>query len=75
MPPTLVGIIPSRASYFWAYSTSKTALEPVIGDGALTHVLSGIAAVGDGSTCKPHISSMQSDTGQPHASRPSRTCK
>lgn len=46
LPPTLVGIIPSRASYFWAYSTSKGSLEPILGDGALTHILSGIAAVG-----------------------------
>jgi hypothetical protein len=45
LPPTLVGIIPARASYFWAYDTSKGALKPVLGDGTLTHILSGIAAV------------------------------
>ncbi len=45
LPPTLVGIIPARATYFWAYSTSKHALTPSLGDSTLTHILSGIAAV------------------------------
>lgn len=45
LPPTLVGIIPARATYFWAYSTSKAALNPTLGDSTLTHILSGIAAV------------------------------
>jgi solute carrier family 25, member 33/36 len=45
LPPTLVGIIPARATYFWAYSTSKAALTPSLGDSTLTHILSGIAAV------------------------------
>jgi len=31
--------------YFWAYSTSKHALTPFLGDSTLTHILSGIAAV------------------------------
>ena len=43
-----MGIIPARATYFWAYSTSKGALTPSLGDGTLTHILSGIAAVGAG---------------------------
>jgi len=50
LPPTLVGIIPSRASYFWAYSTSKRYLIPAIGDGTLTHFLSAIAAGVTGNT-------------------------
>jgi len=48
--PTLVGIIPSRASYFWAYSTSKEWLTPRIGDSTPTHILSAIAAGITGNT-------------------------
>ncbi|TFJ88619.1 hypothetical protein NSK_000188 [Nannochloropsis salina CCMP1776] len=50
LPPTLVGIIPARATYFWAYSTSKQALMPSLGDSTLTHILSGIAAGVTGNT-------------------------
>ncbi|KAM3577434.1 hypothetical protein VYU27_000597 [Nannochloropsis oceanica] len=50
LPPTLVGIIPARATYFWAYSTSKHALTPSLGDSTLTHILSGIAAGVTGNT-------------------------
>lgn len=45
MGPTLVGIIPSRAIYFWAYSTSKTLLTGPIGENSpLNHLLSAFAA-------------------------------
>ena len=44
LPPTLVGIIPSRATYFWAYSSTKNFFVPLIGDKAPTHILAGIAA-------------------------------
>jgi solute carrier family 25 protein 33/36 len=47
---SLVGIIPARASYFWAYSSTKSILTPYIGDGTLTHMISGIAAGATGNT-------------------------
>ena len=50
LPPTLLGIIPSRATYFWAYSTSKSILTPRIGEGTLNAVLSGAAAGITGNT-------------------------
>ncbi|CAM9240507.1 unnamed protein product [Phaeothamnion confervicola] len=50
LSPTLVGIIPARASYFWAYATSKAFLQPRIGDGAPTHILAALAAGVTGNT-------------------------
>ena len=44
LPPTLLGIIPSRATYFWAYSTSREFLLPKVGGGTANAVLSGAAA-------------------------------
>ena len=42
--PMLVGIIPTRAIYFWAYSTSKEALGPRLGNSPVNHLLSAFAA-------------------------------
>ena len=51
MRPTLVGIIPSRASYFWAYSSTKAWLGPKLGaDSPLTHLVSAVAAGVTGNT-------------------------
>ncbi|EKX44546.1 hypothetical protein GUITHDRAFT_152990 [Guillardia theta CCMP2712] len=47
---SLVGIIPTRSCYFWAYGATKNALEPVIGDGPATHMASAVAAGGLSST-------------------------
>ncbi|CEM05258.1 unnamed protein product [Vitrella brassicaformis CCMP3155] len=44
LTPSLIGVIPSRSTYFWAYSTAKNALNPMIGDGALTHFTSALVA-------------------------------
>lgn len=48
-----MGIIPSRASYFWAYASTKQALSPLLPGGehgAITHILAGIAAGVAGNT-------------------------
>jgi len=50
LPPTLVGIIPSRASYFWAYGAAKRGLAPRLGDSTPTHFLAAIAAGVTGNT-------------------------
>lgn len=42
--PLLIGIIPTRAVYFWAYSLSKDKLTPLYGNGALNHLCSAFAA-------------------------------
>jgi len=47
---SLVGIIPTRSCYFWAYGASKTALTGVLGDCPVTHMLSAVAAGGLSST-------------------------
>jgi hypothetical protein len=44
LTPMLVGIIPTRAIYFWAYSTSKTSLHPQFGDTSWNHLFSAFAA-------------------------------
>ncbi|KAG5181671.1 mitochondrial carrier domain-containing protein [Tribonema minus] len=44
LSPTLLGIFPSRASYFWAYETMKSGLVPVLGDGTVTHIVAGLSA-------------------------------
>lgn len=43
--PTLIGILPARATYFWAYSTTKSSLSKKLGnDNPIVHVLSAAAA-------------------------------
>jgi len=45
LPPTLVGIIPSRSAYFYAYQRSKTALDPLFPEGSPPNALiSGLLA-------------------------------
>lgn len=50
LSPTLVGIIPSRATYFWAYETTKKFLTPKFGDTIGTHIVAGLAAGATGNT-------------------------
>ena len=47
---SLMGIIPTRSCYFWAYGSSKGVLAGVMGDGPATHMLSAVAAGGLSST-------------------------
>lgn len=43
--PTLIGILPARATYFWAYTTTKTAMAERFGDeNAGVHMVSAAAA-------------------------------
>lgn len=42
--PTLVGILPARATYFWAYTTTKTALSERYGDNSGVHMAAAAAA-------------------------------
>jgi hypothetical protein len=42
--PMIIGIVPTRAIYFWAYSTTKTSLTAKIGDTPANHLLSAFAA-------------------------------
>ena len=42
--PMLVGIIPTRAIYFWAYSTSKSFWAKRVGDSPVNHLVSAFAA-------------------------------
>ena len=45
LPPTLIGIIPSRSAYFYAYQQCKQALGPYLKEGSPANALiSGIAA-------------------------------
>lgn len=44
LQPMLVGIAPTRAIYFWAYSTSKGALHAKLGNTPANHILSAFAA-------------------------------
>jgi solute carrier family 25 protein 33/36 len=46
MGPTIIGIVPTRSTYFWAYSATKGALQPFVGDGPVTHIASAVAAGG-----------------------------
>ena len=46
LTPTMVGIVPTRSCYFWAYSAAKSALGSIMGDGPITHMVSAIAAGG-----------------------------
>lgn len=42
--PTLVGILPARATYFWAYATTKGSLSARFGESPIVHILSAAAA-------------------------------
>lgn len=42
--PLLIGIIPTRAIYFWAYGSTKASLTPSLGNGPVNHLLSAFAA-------------------------------
>ncbi|CDF40797.1 unnamed protein product [Chondrus crispus] len=42
--PTLIGILPARATYFWAYATTKSSLSQRFGESPLVHMLSAAAA-------------------------------
>ncbi|KAI0565028.1 Mitochondrial carrier [Gracilaria domingensis] len=42
--PTLVGILPARATYFWAYATTKSSLSAKFGESPVVHMLSAAAA-------------------------------
>lgn len=42
--PTLIGILPSRATYFWAYNTTKTNLVSRFGENPFVHMASAAAA-------------------------------
>jgi len=44
LQPMLLGIIPTRAIYFWAYQGSKERLEPIVGNTPLNHLASAFAA-------------------------------
>jgi solute carrier family 25, member 33/36 len=44
LQPLLVGIIPTRAIYFWAYAGTKNALNSTIGNGPLNHLASAFSA-------------------------------
>lgn len=45
LPPTLVGIVPSRSAYFYAYSFCKKRLGPYLAEGSPPNaLLSGLAA-------------------------------
>jgi solute carrier family 25 protein 33/36 len=51
LPPTLIGIIPSRSAYFYAYQQSKKALNPYFKEGSPANaLLSGLAAGITGNT-------------------------
>ena len=51
LPPTLVGIIPARSCYFYAYSVTKNAVAPYVGDSTVANaILSGFAAGWAGNT-------------------------
>lgn len=42
--PTLIGILPARATYFWAYSTTKSSLSNRFGESSIVHMLAAAAA-------------------------------
>ncbi len=46
LSPTMVGIVPTRSCYFWAYSAAKAAMAPIVGEGPITHMCAAIAAGG-----------------------------
>lgn len=44
LQPLLVGIIPTRAIYFWAYTETKSALNATLGNSPLNHIASAFSA-------------------------------
>lgn len=43
--PTIIGILPARATYFWAYATTKSSLSQRFGgENPIVHILSAAAA-------------------------------
>lgn len=51
LPPTLVGIVPSRSAYFYAYQRSKSALGPYLPEGSpLNAMIAGLMAGITGNT-------------------------
>ena len=44
LQPLLVGIIPTRAIYFWSYGSTKAALNSTLGNSPLNHIASAFAA-------------------------------
>jgi solute carrier family 25 protein 33/36 len=44
LQPLLIGIIPTRAIYFWAYAGTKTALNATLGNSPLNHLASAFSA-------------------------------
>ena len=44
LPPTLLGIIPSRSAYFYVYQKSKTFFSPTLSDGPVNALVSGLLA-------------------------------
>ncbi|GMH99661.1 hypothetical protein TrLO_g1734 [Triparma laevis f. longispina] len=45
LPPTLVGIIPARATYFWSYEYTKKMLKPYFSDSSVfTPLIAGVSA-------------------------------
>jgi solute carrier family 25, member 33/36 len=42
--PTLVGILPARSTYFWAYSTTKASLSSRFGESSPVHMASAAVA-------------------------------
>lgn len=44
LQPLLVGIIPTRAIYFWAYAGTKSALNATLGNSPLNHLASAFSA-------------------------------
>jgi solute carrier family 25, member 33/36 len=42
--PTLVGILPARSTYFWAYSTTKSTLSARFGESSPVHMASAAVA-------------------------------
>jgi len=44
LQPMLIGIIPTRALYFWSYGETKNLLKAHLGDSPLNHLLSAFSA-------------------------------
>lgn len=42
--PTLVGVLPTRAIFFWSYNETKKALSQCLGNGPLSHLASAFSA-------------------------------
>lgn len=42
--PTLIGILPARSTYFWAYSTTKASLSARFGESSPVHMVSAATA-------------------------------